>query len=187
VPRSGFAGFRFPPDVIMVAVRWYLRYGLSYRDVEELLAERGIEVDHVTVYRWVQRFTPLLIDAARPCRHAPGDHWFVDETYVKVARRWVYLYRAIDQFGQVIDVPHYGAVRQLTGNKPESLLPSSARSLIEALGVEATALVPRPEGGHERSTRRSIVKRQGSPGGVHVALEWSVGADRVPVALRFEA
>jgi hypothetical protein len=66
VPRSSFAGFRFPPDVIMVAVRWYLRYGLSYRDVEELLAERGIEVDHVTIYRWVQQFTPLLIDAARP-------------------------------------------------------------------------------------------------------------------------
>src|SRR5918997_4551834 len=78
-PRSGFAGFRFPPDVIMIAVRWYLRYGLSYRDVEELLAERGITVDHVTIYRWVQRFTPLLIDAARPCRHTPGDRWFVDE------------------------------------------------------------------------------------------------------------
>ena len=103
-PRSGFAGFRFPPEVIMVAVRWYLRYGLSYRDIEELLAERGVEVDHVTVYRWVQRFTPLLIDAARPCRHATGDRWFADETYVKIAGRWVYLYRAIDQFGQVIDV-----------------------------------------------------------------------------------
>src|ERR687884_621067 len=103
-PRSGFAGFRFPPEVILVAVRWYLRYGLSYRDVEELLAERGITVDHVTIYRWVQRFTPLLIDAARPCRHAAGNRWFVDETYAKVAGRWVYLYRAIDQFGQVIDV-----------------------------------------------------------------------------------
>jgi IS6 family transposase len=104
VPRSGFAGFRFPPDVIMIAVRWYLRYGLSYRDVEELLAERGITVDHVTVCRWVQRFTPLLIDAARPCRHVPSDRWFTDETYVKVAGRWAYLYRAIDQYGQVIDV-----------------------------------------------------------------------------------
>src|SRR5947199_2709666 len=102
--RSSFAGFRFPPDVIVIAVRWYLRYSLSYRDIEELLAERGITVDHVSVYRWVQRFTPLLIDAARPCRHAPGDRWFVDETYVKVAGRWVYLYRAIDQYGQVIDV-----------------------------------------------------------------------------------
>ena len=65
-PRSGFTGSRFPPDVIILAVRWYLRYGLSYRDVEELLAQRGIAVDHVTIYRWVQRFTPLLIDAPSP-------------------------------------------------------------------------------------------------------------------------
>jgi transposase-like protein len=95
LPRSAFAGFRFPPDVIVVAVRWYLRFGLSYRDVE---------VDHVSVYRWVQRFTPLLAEAARPCRHRAGDRWFADETYVKVAGRWRYVYRAIDQFGQVIDV-----------------------------------------------------------------------------------
>ena len=78
---SAFAGFRFPREVISVAVRWYLRYGLSYRDVEELLAERGVDVDHV-----------------------PGDRWYVDETYVKVNGRWTYLYRAVDQFGQVIDV-----------------------------------------------------------------------------------
>ena len=71
--RSAFAGFRFPAEVITVAVRWYLRYGLSYRDVEELLAERGVEVDHVTVYRWVHRFAPLLADAARFTRHSPGD------------------------------------------------------------------------------------------------------------------
>ena len=87
-----------------MAVRWYLRYGLSYRDVEELLAERGVEVDHVTVYRWVQRFTPLFADAARFARHSPGDRWFVDETYVKVAGVWRYVYRAVDQYGQVIDV-----------------------------------------------------------------------------------
>src|SRR3954447_14132548 len=103
-PRSAFAGYRFPAEVIVVAVRWYLRYGLSYRDVEELLAERGIEVDHVTVYRWVQRFTPLLADAARFTRHSPGDRWFVDETYVKVNGVWRYVYRAVDQHGQVIDV-----------------------------------------------------------------------------------
>lgn len=90
--------------MILLAVRWYLRYSVSYRDVEELLAERGIDADHVTIFRWVQRFTPLLISAARPCRHAVGDGWFVDETYVKVAGVWHYLYRAIDQFGQVIDV-----------------------------------------------------------------------------------
>ena len=88
----------------MLAVRLYLRYGLSYRDVEELLVERGIEVDHVTIHRWVQRFTPLLIDAARPHRHTVSGRWFVDETYVKVAGKWRYVYRAVDQHGQVIDV-----------------------------------------------------------------------------------
>jgi IS6 family transposase len=104
VPWSAFKGFRVPPEVIVLAVRWYLRFGLSYRDVEELLAERGLEVDHVTVYRWVQHFTPLLVDAARPCRHAVGDRWYVDETYVKVAGRWRYVYRAVDQYSQIIDV-----------------------------------------------------------------------------------
>jgi transposase, IS6 family len=104
VGLSAFAGFRFPPEVIMLAIRWYLRYNLSYRDLEELLAERGIEVDHVTLYRWVQRFTPLLIDAARPCRHAVGRRWFVDETFVKVSGVWRYVYRAVDNEGQIIDV-----------------------------------------------------------------------------------
>jgi transposase-like protein len=103
-PAVGLRRLPLPPDLIVLAVRWYLRFGLSYRDVEELLAERGVEVDHVTVYRWVQRFTPLLADAAGPCRHIVGDRWRVDETYVKVAGQWRYVYRAIDQFGQVIDV-----------------------------------------------------------------------------------
>jgi transposase, IS6 family len=64
--RSAFAGHRFPPEVITLAVRWYLRFGLSYRDVEELLAERGIEVDHVSIYRWVQRFAPEFAEARPP-------------------------------------------------------------------------------------------------------------------------
>lgn len=100
-PKSGFTGFRFPAEVIVVALRWYLRHNLSYRDVEELWAERGVEVDHVSVFRWVQRCTPLLADAAR---HSPGDRWFVDETYVQVNGVRRYVYRAIDQHGQVIDV-----------------------------------------------------------------------------------
>jgi len=120
---SVFAGFRFPREVIAVAVRWYLRYGLSYRDVEELLAERGVTVDHVTIYRWVQRFTPEFIEAARFCRHAPGDRWFADETYVKVSGRWTYLYRAIDQHGQVIDV--------LLSDRPD--LAAARRFFIRAL------------------------------------------------------
>ena len=88
---SSYKGYRFPPDVIILAVRWYLRYGLSYRDVEELLGERRIEVDHATIYRWVQRFTPLLADAAGPCRRLVADRWFIDETYVKIAGKWCYV------------------------------------------------------------------------------------------------
>jgi Transposase, Mutator family len=79
-PISAFAGFRFPPEVITLAVPWYLRFGLSSRDVEEAAGGawyRRRSRDH---HRWLQRFTPLLIDAARPCQHAPGDRWFVDET-----------------------------------------------------------------------------------------------------------
>lgn len=75
---SAFAGFRFPAEVILLAVRWYLRFGLSHRDLEERLVERGIEVDHVTVYRWVPRFTPMPINAARTSRHAVGGRWFID-------------------------------------------------------------------------------------------------------------
>jgi IS6 family transposase len=93
-PRSAFAGYRFPPEVITLAVRWYLRFGLSYRDVEELLAERGIEVDHVSIYRWVQRFAPEFAEAARARQHVLGDRWHVDETYLKVRGTWRYLFRA---------------------------------------------------------------------------------------------
>jgi len=99
-----FAGFRFRREVISIAVRWYRRYGLSYRDAGELLSGRGVTVDHVTVYRWVQRFTPEFVEAARPCRRAPGDRWSAGETCVKVSGTWTYLYRAVDQHGQVIDV-----------------------------------------------------------------------------------
>ena len=109
----------------MLAVRWYLRYGLSYRDLEELLAERGVEVDHVMLYRWVQRFTPLLIGAARPTQHLAGDRWFVDETYVKVNGIWSYVYRAVDQHGQVIDV-------YVSGRRD---IPSARTFLTKALGV----------------------------------------------------
>jgi transposase, IS6 family len=98
------AGFRFPREVISLAVRWYLRYGLSCRDVEELLAERGSTADHVTLYRWVQRFTPEFVEAARRGRPAPGDRWFAEETSMKAAGQWACLSRASGQHGQVIAV-----------------------------------------------------------------------------------
>jgi IS6 family transposase len=142
--RSAFVGYRFPPEIILLAVRWYLRFGLSYRDLEELLAERGIEVDHVTLYRWVQRFAPLLGDAARPRRHAVGGRWFVDETYVKVAGRWRYVYRAVDEHGQVIDV-YVSARRDIAAarrfftrmlaadGEPEEVVTDRARALVHVV------------------------------------------------------
>jgi len=72
VESASFAGYRFPPEVILLAVRWYLRYGLSYRDVEDSSPSAASKFDHVTIYRWVQRFTPMLIDAARPCLWGPN-------------------------------------------------------------------------------------------------------------------
>jgi IS6 family transposase len=101
---SVFAGLRFPPEVISLAVRWYLRYGLSYRDSKSCspgVASRLITSASTGGY---SVFTPEFIEAARPCRHAPGDRWFANETYLKIAGTWTYLYRAVDQHGQVIDV-----------------------------------------------------------------------------------
>jgi transposase, IS6 family len=98
-----FRGFRFPAEVILWAVRWYLQFPISYRDLERMLADRGVAVDHTTMYRWVQRFAPelerRLRSHLRPCRGP----WHVDATYVRVGGRWRYLYRAVDGTGQTID------------------------------------------------------------------------------------
>jgi IS6 family transposase len=94
---------QFEPEVILMAVGWYLRFSLSYRDVEELLAERGLSVDHVTVWRWVQRYAPELERRLRKRLKTTNDSWRVDETYVRVKGKWVYLYRAVDSSGATID------------------------------------------------------------------------------------
>jgi transposase, IS6 family len=93
----------FQADIILCAVRWYLRYALSYRDVEELLRERGTSVDHTTVFRWVQRYAPELEKRCRPLLKVTNDSYRVDETYIKVKKRWYYLYRAVDSEGHTID------------------------------------------------------------------------------------
>jgi transposase, IS6 family len=94
---------QFEPEVILLAVGWYLRFSLSYRDVEALLGERGISVDHVTLWRWVQRYAPELERRLRKGLKATNDSWRVDETYVRVKGKWVYLYRAVDSEGATID------------------------------------------------------------------------------------
>ncbi len=90
----------FEPHIILCAVRWYLRFSLSYRDVQELLTERGVEVDHSTIWRWVQRFAPELNQRLRPHLKPTNRSWRVDETYVRVKGRWCYQYRAIDSQGR---------------------------------------------------------------------------------------
>jgi hypothetical protein len=93
----------------MLCVRWYLRYSLSYRDLEEMMAERGLAVDHVTIWRWVQHYAPLLNQRLRGELRRPNASWRVDETYIKVAGTWTYLYRAVDSAGDTIDsIPRRG-------------------------------------------------------------------------------
>jgi IS6 family transposase len=91
------------PELILCAVRWYLRYSLSLRDVEELLAERGLGADHTTVWRWAQCYGPELEQRMRRHLRPTNKSWHVDETYVRVQGRWCYLYRAIDSAGATID------------------------------------------------------------------------------------
>jgi transposase, IS6 family len=101
---SAFSGYRFPAEVIALAVRWYLRFRLSYVEVVEWLAERGVTVDPSTIYDWVQAFTPLFIEAARKHRSPVGTRWRVDETLLKIGGRWRYIFRGLDEHGQIVDV-----------------------------------------------------------------------------------
>ncbi len=99
-----FKGHRVEKDIILTCVRWYLAYPLSYRNLEEMMAERGAPVDHSNIYRWVQKFTPKLEAAFRKGRKRPvGNSWRMDETYIKIKGQWRYLYRAVDKEGQTID------------------------------------------------------------------------------------
>lgn len=87
----------------MLCVRWYLRYGLSYRDLEEMMTERGLPIDHTTIYRWVQYYAPLFEERVRAQLKQTNDSWRVDETYIKVHGDWHYLYRAVDSAGNTLE------------------------------------------------------------------------------------
>jgi transposase, IS6 family len=103
-PRPALFKWRhFEPIIILCAVRWYLRYSLSYRDVEELMGERGLTTDHTTIWRWVQRYAPELNKRCRRELKPTNGSWRVDETYIPVAGAWTYLYRAVDSMGATID------------------------------------------------------------------------------------
>ncbi|NQY38402.1 MAG: IS6 family transposase [Alteromonadaceae bacterium] len=98
-----FTNKQFPSATILMSVRWYVAYKLSYRDIEELLAERGVQVDHATINRWVCEYAPQLEAAFRQRKRAVSSSWRMDETYVKVKGEWQYLYRAVDKYGDTID------------------------------------------------------------------------------------
>ncbi len=100
---SVFKWRHFLPGIILLNVRWYCRYALSYRDLEEMMAERGIEVDHSTINRWVLKYAPELDKRIRPHLQSTNDSWRVDETYIKVKGQWRYLYRAVDSVGNTLD------------------------------------------------------------------------------------
>ncbi len=98
-----FKGKQFLKSIILMAVRWYLAYSLSYRDIEELLSERGLRIDHATVNRWVIEYSPQLFDKFKTKKKSVGNSWYMDETYVKVKGTWMYQYRAVDKANNTID------------------------------------------------------------------------------------
>ncbi len=101
--QNPFKWRHFQADIILLCVRWYLRYALSYRDLEEIMLERGLHVDHTTIYRWVQQYAPELEKRCRPYLKPTTDSWRVDETYIKIKKVWMYLYRAVDSEGKTLD------------------------------------------------------------------------------------
>jgi len=98
-----FKWCHFQAEIILLCVRWYLRYALSYRGLEEMMLERGLQVDHTTIYRWVQKYAPELDKRSRPHLKTCNDSWRVDETYIKIKKVWMYLYRAVDSGDQTLE------------------------------------------------------------------------------------
>lgn len=102
-PKASFKWRHFQFDIILLNVRWYCRYALSYRDLEEMMAERGVKVDHTTIYRWVQDYAPEIDKRIRPHLKQTNNSWRVDETYIEIKGEWKYLYRAVDSMGNTLD------------------------------------------------------------------------------------
>ena len=159
---SAFSGYRWPAEVILAGMRWYLRYPLSARQVAELLAERGVDVSARTVLTWVQTFGPLLAKESHSYRRRLGRRWYVDELFLCRGGKKHYLYRAVDQRGQVVDV--------LLRERRDL---ASAESLLSSSGQEVGA------GAGSGGQRSSPALREGSKGSVarrHPHPDWSASA-----------
>ncbi len=142
------------PSLILCAVRWYLRYSLSLRDVEELLEDRGCNVDHTTVWRWVQCYSPELEQRMRRHLKSTNKSWRVDETYVRVKGRWCYPYRAIDSTGATIDFP-------CCQHRVTQMLPSACFVRRSAIYPILNLELSTPTGRRSTAPRSPTVRRKG--------------------------
>ena len=129
---SDFKGRHFRGEIVLWAVRWYCRYPISYRDLEAMMTERGVAVDHSTIYRWVQRFAPEMEKRLRwQWRRPQSRSWRVDETYIKVRGKWAYLYRAVDKLGNTIDFYSLGDPQ----HQGSEAIPRQGAERIEGVGA----------------------------------------------------
>ena len=129
-----FKGKHYPKDVILFAVFFYLRYAVSYHDLEEIMQERGVDVDHATLNRWVIEYAPLLADEAQKRKTPTSRSWKMDETYVKVKGRWMYQYRAVDKFGKTLDF-------MLSEQRDEGAATAFFKRMIENNGVPEKVVI----------------------------------------------
>jgi transposase, IS6 family len=140
---SPFKWRHYAPDVILLCVRWYCRFQLSYRDVEEMMCERGLDVDHSTVFRWVQKYAPEINKRIRQHLKMSGTSYRVDETYIKVGKTCKYLYRAVDKEGQTIEFM-LSAKRDVSAAKRffKKLMRADHRRLPFTISVDKNAAYP---------------------------------------------
>jgi transposase, IS6 family len=133
----------FEPTIILLCVRWYCRYQLSYRDLEEMMRERGLSLDHTTVWRWVQRYAPEINKRVRPHLKMSGTSYRLDETYVKVGTEWKCLYRAVDSMGCTIEIM-LSAKRDVPAAKRffKKLMRADYRRLPFTIGTDEHATYP---------------------------------------------
>jgi transposase, IS6 family len=140
---SPFKWRHFEPEIILLCVRWYFRYQLSYRDLEEMMRERGLSIDHTTIFRWVQKYAPEINKRIRPHLKLAGTSYRVDETYIKVGKSCKYLYRAVDSTGQTIEFM-LSAKRDVSAAKRffKKMMRADHRRLPFTISVDKNAAYP---------------------------------------------
>src|SRR5215470_11194006 len=152
-----FKGAHFPPEVILMGVRWYVAYPLSTRHVEELMEERGVEVDHSTMNRWVIKYSPQLEEAFHRRKRPVWGSWRMDEPYIKVKGQWRYLYRAVDKHGQTIDF-------LLTAHRDTEAALRFLKKAIRRNGVPETITIDGSD------ANEAAIKRYNAEHGTHIAI-----------------